>query len=94
MSDTVKRFLADAAERAAKTFAQFYFGCWMLRAGILDADLATPNAGAYDLLFTADNVKAGVVGVALSIATSLGSKRLGADDSASLLPADIDPPQD
>ncbi len=91
MSDKTKRFLADLGERAGKTFAQFYLGSWLLAAGLLNTDFDTPNAGAYDLLFTLNNVKAGVVGVALSVATSIGAKKLGAGDSASLLPADVDP---
>ena len=82
MSKSTLRFLADTAERAAKTFAQAFFAVWL---GI--------GGAQFDTLFTVDNLKAGVVGLALSVATSLGSKKLGADDSASLLPASIDPPQ-
>lgn len=80
-----RRFLLDAAERAAKTFAQAYFGLWLLRAGLADADVAEPRAAAFDLLFTIDNVKAGVVGVALSVATSFGSRPFGRRDDASLV---------
>jgi hypothetical protein len=80
-----RRFLLDAAERAGKTFAQAYFGLWLLRAGLGDAELAEPRAAAFDLLFTLDNVKAGVVGVALSVATSIGSRQIGRRDDASLV---------
>lgn len=75
--------MADSAERAARTFVQSYLACW-LAAGAAD----------YDELFTVTNLKAGVVGLALSLAVSVGAKKRGADDSASLLPADVDPPQD
>ena len=93
MKDKTKRFLADGGERAFKTFWQFYFGLWTLRVGLFDTGVAEGHVAAFDLLFTWDNVKAGVVGVALSFASSLASKRAGADDSASLLPANVDPPQ-
>lgn len=81
MTATTRRFLWDTGERSAKTFFQSYFAVWI-----------TVGGAEFDTLFTVDNLKAGVVGVALSIATSLGSKRLGADDSASLLPEGTDPP--
>lgn len=82
MTDARKRWLADSAERAARTFLQAYFAVW-ITAG-----------GGFDYLFTADNLKGGVVGVALSVAMSVGALKRGADDSASYLPADVDPPQD
>lgn len=78
----LQRFLLDAAERAVKTFFQSAFAAWV----------ALGN-GDFDHLFTLDNLEAGVVGVAASFATSLASKKAGADDSASLLPEDVDPPQ-
>lgn len=78
-------FLLRTIERAAKTFAQFYFGLWLLRLGLLNADISAPNADAFDLLFTIDNVKAGVVGVALSVATSVGSKPFGDPDDPSVV---------
>jgi hypothetical protein len=82
VSATTKRWLADALERSGRTFVQAYLACW-LAAGSAD----------YDELFTITNLKAGVVGLALSLAVSVGAKKRGADDSASLLPADVDPPQ-
>jgi hypothetical protein len=81
MSAATKRWLLDTAERGARTFAQAYFGVWFA----FGAD--------FDHLFTRDNLEGGVVGLALSVALSVGAKRLGAEDSASLLPADVDPPQ-
>ena len=80
-----KELIRDSLERAGKTFIQFYIGAWMLAAGLLGTDLNVPNTAAFDLLFTLDNVKAGVVGVALSIATSVGSSRIGDSDNASLV---------
>jgi hypothetical protein len=81
MSDATKRWLADALERAARTFGQAYLGVWLA----LGAD--------FDHLFTRNNLEGGVTGLALSLAVSIGAKKRGADDSASLLPADVDPPQ-
>lgn len=82
MSATTKRWLLDTGERAGRTFLQAYFAVWLaLGAG-------------YETLFTLENLKGGVVGVALSVAMSVGAKKTGADDSASLLPANVDPPQD
>lgn len=81
MTNTTKRWLADSLERAGRTFLQAYFGVWFA----LGAD--------FDHLFVRDNFEGGVVGLALSLAVSVGAKQAGADDSASLLPADVDPPQ-
>lgn len=81
MSPTTKRWLLDAAERAGRTALQAYMAVWIA-------------AGAtYETLFTRDNLEGAIVGVALSVAMSVGAKKRGADDSASLLPADVDPPQ-
>lgn len=85
MIDKLKdsEFLEDAAERAIKTFGQFYLGYWLfLNPGV--EGVVTPDA--FDTLFTADNLKAGVVGLALSAVFSLGSKKFGKNkDSASLV---------
>jgi hypothetical protein len=76
-----KRWLADSAERAGRTAVQSYLAVWVA---------GTPD---FDHLFTRSNLEGAVVGLALSLAMSVGAKKRGADDSASLLPADIDPPQ-
>lgn len=83
MSAATKRWLLDTAERSLRTFSQAYFAAWVAFGSM-----------EYETLFTVDNLKAGVVGLAASIAMSLGAKNVGADDSASLLAADVDPPQD
>lgn len=80
----MKKFIVDTAERGARTFGQFYLGFWLLSAGLLGTG-ADANADAFDLLFTWDNVKAGVVGLALSVATAIGAKPFGDKDSASVL---------
>lgn len=81
MTNSTRRFIADTAERAARTAAQGYFAVWL---GIGGAD--------FDTLFTLNNVKAAVVAVALSVAMSVGAKRVAARDSASFLPVGLDPP--
>lgn len=83
MSATTKRWLLDTLERAGRTFGQAYFAAWVAFGSM-----------EFETLFTLDNLKAGVVGLAASVAMSLGAKQTGADDSASLLPANVDPPQD
>lgn len=77
-----KKFLSDTAERASKTFAQFYLGYWLF----LNPDNSLGNAPQmFDTLFTGDNLKAGVVGLALSLATSVGSSFNGDSHSASAI---------
>lgn len=58
----------------------------------MQAYLAVWVAGTpdYDHLFTRSNLEGAVVGLALSLAMSVGAKKRGADDDASLL----DPPED
>lgn len=66
--------MKDTAERAARTFLQGYLGSW----------LAT--GADFDGLIASDNLKVGVVAVALSIAMSMGLKKVGSNkDSASVL---------
>lgn len=72
-----QKFIAKTTERMGKTFLQFYLGNWMY---------FSHQAIEYSTLFTVANAKAGVVGVALSLATSIGTKNLGPDkDSPSLV---------
>lgn len=70
------QYISDVAERAVKTFLQFFFANWFL---------LSHAAVGYDTLFTWGNVKAGIVGLALSIATSIGSKPFANKDTASLV---------
>lgn len=65
-------FILDALERAGRTFLQFYLGAWVLASGFLNTNFDVPNQSSFDLLFTMSNLKAGVVGVALAIATAVG----------------------
>jgi hypothetical protein len=67
-------FSKDVLERAARTFLQGYLGSW----------LAT--GADFDGLFATDNLKVGVVAVALSVAMSMGLKKVGPKkDSASVI---------
>jgi hypothetical protein len=67
-------FIKDTAERAARTFIQGYLGSW----------LAT--GADFDGLVNTDNLKVGVVAVALSIAMSMGLKKVGTNkESGSVL---------
>lgn len=80
-----RELLLDIAERAGRTFLQFYFGAWMLAAGLLDTNFDIPNASAYDLLFTMTNLKAGIVGLALTVAMGLGTAKIHNTDTASVI---------
>lgn len=67
-------FTKDTAERAARTFLQGYLGAW----------LAT--GADFDGLIDSSNLKIGVVAVALSVAMSMGLKKVGKNkESASIL---------
>jgi len=67
-------FIKDTAKRAVRTFFQGYLGSW----------LAT--GADFDGLVKTDNLKVGVVAVALSIAMSLGLKKVGSNkESGSVL---------
>lgn len=68
------KFMKDVVERAARTFVQGYLGSW----------LAT--GADFDGLVDTANLKVGVVAVALSIAMSMGLKKVGPNKgSASVL---------
>lgn len=58
-------FVKDTVERAARTFVQAYLSVWL----VTGAD--------FDGLTDADNLKAGVVAVALSVAMSMGLQKVG-----------------
>lgn len=58
-------FIKETAERAARTFLQAYLGVWVA------------TGADFDGLVDSDNLKTGVVAVALSIAMSMGLKNVG-----------------
>lgn len=67
-------FVKDAAERAVRTFMQAYLGAWIATGADFDGLVAT------------DNLKIGVTAVALSIAMSMGLKKVGSNkESASAI---------
>jgi hypothetical protein len=72
----------SVAERMAKTFYQAYLAYWILVAGLASGVADNSNASAFDLLFTWNNVKAGIVGVALSFVTSVATTHVGPDDNS------------
>jgi len=82
MSSDTKRFLADSGERLGKTFLQGF-----LAVVTLDQFSNVFDPSFKFLLGTA--AMAGVYSVLMSVA----SKQVGAPDSASVLPAGVDPPQ-
>ena len=67
----VSRYWQDLAERAGRTFLQGYFSCWLI------------SGADYESLFTEQNLKLGVTASALSVAMSLGLKKVGNTNSAS-----------
>lgn len=67
-------FIKDTVERSARTFVQAYLSIWLI------------NGADFDGLIDADNWKAGVVAVALSVAMSMGLKNVGPNkDSGSVI---------
>lgn len=76
------RWLADTAERAGKTFLQAYLAFWVALEG-----------ASVDNLFTKDALDVAALATAGVVLLALGGLKIGAKDSASLLPANVDPPQ-
>lgn len=77
MNDTdFKKWVLDAAERMGKTFVQGFLLAWLV---FQDA--------SWDQFVDVDNLKAGIVGGALSLATSVVSKKVGSPRTAAALPA-------
>lgn len=67
-------FIKDTVERAVRTFLQGYLGAWLATGADFDALVAT------------DNLKIGVTAVALSVAMSMGLKKVGSNkESGSVL---------
>lgn len=68
------KFLKDTAERAVRTFLQAYLGVWIA------------TGADFDGLVKTDNLKVGVVAVALSVAMAMGLKKVGPNkDSGSAI---------
>jgi hypothetical protein len=72
-SDNTKAWVKETADRLIKSFGQGYLAAWLI------------SGRTFDTLFTVDNLKAGVVLVALSLATAVGLKQVGSDQSTSRL---------
>lgn len=81
MSERIKHWLADTAERVASTAAQTLLG-------VIPVDGMAHTHVPW-------GTKLSIVGFAAlaSFLKCVIALRVGADDSASLLPADVDPPQ-
>ncbi len=71
MISKLSRYWQDVAERAGRTFLQGYFSSWLI------------SGADYESLFTEQNLKLGVTALALSVAMSLGLKKVGNTTSAS-----------
>jgi hypothetical protein len=68
------KFFKDTAERAVRTFLQAYLASWVA------------TGADYDGLLDSANLKIGVTAVALSVAMSMGLKKVGPNkDSASAI---------
>ena len=68
------KFFKDTAERAVRTFLQAYLASWVA------------TGADYEGLFDSANLKIGITAVALSIAMSMGLKKVGPNkDSASAI---------
>lgn len=68
------KFVKDTVERAVRTFLQGYLGSWLATGADADG------------LWASSNLKVGIVAVGLSVAMSLGLKKVGSDkDSASAI---------
>jgi hypothetical protein len=87
-----KVWLLSVGERLGKSFVQGYIGFWTLTVGLGTTPANVPNAGAFDLLFTMDNVKAGIVMAVLSAGTSFLSTPLGPDTGSPSLTVSENPP--
>lgn len=85
MSDA-KRYALDLFERVVKTFLQAFIGQVILSG--LDVYRALTDLSVLE--------KAGTAGMAAVVALLFGlvARWVGAPDSASLLPAEVDPPQE
>lgn len=82
MSANTRRWLIDTAERTAKTFVQGFLGAVTLDAF---SDAFNPT--------WLQNMGLGLMAGIYAILVAFAGKQVGAPDSASLLPAQVDPPQ-
>lgn len=87
-----KVWLLSVGERLSKSFVQGYIAMWTLTSGLGGTAADVPNAGAFDTLFTVDNVKAGVVMAVLSAGTSFLSTPFGPDHESPSLSVSENPP--
>lgn len=88
--NATRRFWADVLERVARTFAVAFLGiyvtAWVEVGGSRASDVLT------DLSLLDKAAGAGII-AAGTLVLSLLAKPVGAQDSASFLPSDVDPPQ-
>ncbi len=89
-----KVWLLSTGERLTKTFVQGYLAFFLLASGLGNGgvDNVSTGTGAFDLLFTMNNVKAGVVAAVLSFLTSLASTPIGPDKESPSLVVTETPP--
>jgi hypothetical protein len=79
-----KVWLFSTGARLAKTFVQGYLAFFLMASGLGNGgvDNAAVNTGAFDLLFTMNNVKAGAVAAVLSFLSSVASTPVGPDTNS------------
>jgi hypothetical protein len=79
-----KVWLSSTVERFTKTFVQGYLAFFLMASGLGSGgvDNVGVNTGAFDLLFTMNNVKAGAVAAVLSFLSSVASTPVGPDTNS------------
>ena len=83
------RWAVDALERIGFTFIQ----AWAATIILLGDGHTDHSHPLIDVIFSPAGLKVGAGAGVLALAKALVASRVGAKDSASLLPKDVDPPQ-
>lgn len=71
MTSNSQAWIKETVDRTVKSFVQGFLGSWLV------------SGRSFDTLLTIDNVKAGALMLALSLAIAVGLKPVGSDNSTS-----------